>query len=147
MPYNLLNRDIERELLPMAEAFGMTVAAWSPLAHGILTRRSSDLTPQQHTAVSAVREVSAEIGATPAQVALAWTRSHSAAVHPILGASTAEQLTDNLGALDTTLSDEQLRRLEAATGFTPGFPGDFLAQTHAAVFGTATAGLARGSRR
>lgn len=147
VPYNLLKRDIERELLPMAESFGMTVAAWSPLAHGILTGRPSDLTLQQHAVVAAVREVADEIGATPAQVALAWTRSHSAAVHPILGASTAEQLADNLGALDATLSEEQVQRLEAAADFTLGFPSDFLTQAHPGAFGAARIGLDRGARR
>ncbi|MFJ2738922.1 aldo/keto reductase [Streptomyces sp. NPDC087440] len=146
VPYNLLKRDVERELLPMAEAFGMTVAAWSPLAHGILTGRPSDLTPQQHDVVAAVREVADEIGATPAQVALAWTRSRSAAVHPILGARTAEQLADNLGALDATLSGEQTRRLEAAADFTLGFPGDFLAQVHPGAFGAASIGRDRAAR-
>jgi len=147
VPYNLLKRDIERELLPMAESFGMTVAAWSPLAHGVLTGRPSDLTPRQHAVVAAVREVADEIGATPARVAIAWTRSHSAAVHPILGASTSEQLADNLGALDTTLSEEQVRRLEAAADFTLGFPGDFLTQAHPGAFGAAGIGPDRGARR
>lgn len=147
VPYNLLKRDIEREPLPMAESFEMTVAAWSPLAHGILTGRPSDLTPQQHAVVAAVREVADEIGATPAQVALAWTRSHSATVHPILGASTAEQLADNLGALDAALSEEQVRRLEAAADFALGFPNDFLTQAHPGAFGAASNGLDRGARR
>ncbi|GHH43195.1 aldo/keto reductase [Streptomyces candidus] len=94
-----------------------------------------------------MREVADEIGATPAQVALAWIRSRSAAAHPILGASSAEQLADNLGVLDTTLSGEQAQRLEAGADFTPGFPGDFLAQVHPGVFGAAVSGLDRGARR
>ncbi|MGX2996150.1 aldo/keto reductase [Streptomyces sp. JNUCC 64] len=144
VPYNLLNRDIERELLPMAESFGMTVAAWSPLAHGVLAGRSSGLTHRQRTVASAVRKVAAEVGATPAQVALAWIRSRSPVVHPVLGASTAGQLAENLGALGTTLSGKQKRRLEAATDFTPGFPGDFLARTRPAAFGAAAVDPPRG---
>ncbi|MFD1500803.1 aldo/keto reductase [Streptosporangium lutulentum] len=154
-PYSLLNRDIERELLPMAQAFGLTVAAWGPLAHGVLsgkfdpaagpresTRISArSLGAREHAVAQAVREVADEIGATPAQVAIAWTRARSRAVHPILGARTAKQLRDTLGALDLTLPDHAVRRLEAATDFTLGFPGDFLAQAGPAVFGESAARL------
>ena len=149
VPYNLLNRDIERELLPMAETFGLTVAAWGPLARGVLsgkfarpegpgtaTRISPDsLGEREHAVARAVREVAGEVGATPSQVAIAWTRSHSRAVHPILGVRTAEQLEDNLGALDVALHDDAVRRLDAVADFTLGFPGDFIAEASRAVFG------------
>ncbi|TDD59042.1 aldo/keto reductase [Kribbella antibiotica] len=123
VPYSLLQRDIERELLPMAEAFGMTVAAWAPLAHGRLTKPAAD-----DAVVSTVHEVAAELGATPAQVALAWTRTHSPAVHPLVGASSPEQLTDNLGALSLDLPPDAVQRLETATGFAIGFPQDFITE-------------------
>jgi aryl-alcohol dehydrogenase-like predicted oxidoreductase len=125
VPYNVIERDIERELLPMAEAFGMTVAAWSPLAHGALAGKPSD-DPRAEPAARAVREVADEIGATPAQVGIAWTRAKSRAVHPILGASRAGQLKENLGALDVTLPEEAVRRLDAAVEFDLGFPSDFI---------------------
>ncbi|MEV6160233.1 aldo/keto reductase [Nonomuraea sp. NPDC052129] len=154
-PYNLLNRDIERELLPMAEAFGLTVAAWGPLAHGVLSgkftrprgpQESTRIAPgslgaREHAAARAVQEVAGDVGATPAQVAIAWARARSRAVHPILGARTSEQLQDTLSALDLVLPDEALRRLEEATDFTLGFPGDFLAEAGQAVFGEASARL------
>ncbi|GAA1708732.1 aldo/keto reductase [Kribbella yunnanensis] len=123
VPYSLLQRDIERELLPMAEAFGMTVAAWAPLAHGRLTEPAAG-----DAVVTAVHETAAELAATPAQVALAWTRTHSRAVHPLVGASSPDQLTDNLGALELALPDDAVRRLEAATGFAIGFPQDFITE-------------------
>ncbi|HZJ07938.1 MAG TPA: aldo/keto reductase [Nocardioidaceae bacterium] len=155
VPYNLLNRDIERELLPMAETLGMTVAAWSPLAHGVLSGKftrpgappadarlaSESLGAREHGAARAVQEVADEVGATPAQVAIAWTRARSRAVHPILGASTAEQLEDNLGALDVPLPEDAVRRLEAAVEFTVGFPGDFIGDTSPWVFGEVSARL------
>ncbi|WP_329093599.1 aldo/keto reductase [Streptosporangium sp. NBC_01469] len=155
-PYNLLNRDIERELLPMAEAFGLTVAAWGPLAHGVLSGKftrpqgpqgSTRIAPgslgaHEHAAARAVQEVADDVGSTPAQVAIAWARARSRAVHPILGARTAEQLQDTLSALDLVLRDEALRSLEEATDFTLGFPGDFLAEAGPpAVFGEAFARL------
>jgi len=122
VPYNLLQRDIERELLPMAEAFGMTVAAWAPLAHGKLARPDSD----DHPVLAVVREVAKELSVTPAQVALAWTRAHSRAIHPLVGASSTEQLADNLAAIDLVLPAESVQRLESATAFQLGFPGDFI---------------------
>ncbi|MDG4786205.1 aldo/keto reductase [Micromonospora sp. WMMD1102] len=128
VPYNLLERDIERELLPMARAYGMTVATWSPLAHGLLAGRSDPPTARARAAVEAVREVAAELDATPAQVALAWTRAGSRNVHPIFGASSVRQVAENLGAVALTLPAEAVRRLATAVDFTAGFPTDFIAE-------------------
>ncbi|TCM45712.1 aldo/keto reductase [Kribbella sp. VKM Ac-2568] len=125
VPYSLLQRDIERELLPMAEAFGLTVAAWAPLAHGKLGRSADTaLDERERKVLAAVQEVARELGATPAQVALAWTRAHSRAVHPLAGASSPAQLADNLAALELELPGEAVGRLEAATEFELGFPRD-----------------------
>ncbi|WP_330232266.1 aldo/keto reductase [Nocardia sp. NBC_00508] len=134
VPYNLLQRDIERELLPMAEAFGMSVTTWAPLARGILagaTGRRTD--PTRHTereraAAAAVDTVAAELGVPPAHVALAWTRHRSPTVLPIVGVSNATQLTQNLGATGLTLPDDAVAALEAAVPFELGFPGDFIAE-------------------
>ncbi|GAA3167587.1 aldo/keto reductase [Planomonospora alba] len=155
VPYNLLRRDIERELLPMAEAFGMSVAAWGPLAGGVLSGKFTgpggaggatrvdpgSLTPRDHAVARAVREVAGELGATPAQVAIAWTRARSAAVHPIIGARDTAQLKENLGAAGLVLPGEAVRRLESAAEFALGFPGDFIAECEADpwVFGEAYA--------
>jgi aryl-alcohol dehydrogenase-like predicted oxidoreductase len=151
IPYNLLRRDVERELLPMAEAFGLSVAAWGPLAAGILsgkftrpggaevgTRVSPDnIGEHEHTVASAVQEVAAEIGATASQVAIAWTMARWRSVHPIIGARRLDQLVDNLGAVDCVLPDAAVTRLEASTGFVGGFPGDFIAETASWVYGDA----------
>jgi aryl-alcohol dehydrogenase-like predicted oxidoreductase len=139
VPYSLLQRDIERELLPMAEAFGMSVAAWAPLASGRLaggSRRAdpATLTPRDKAAADVVRTVADQLGATPAQVAIAWTRSRSAAVHPLVGVSSVQQLSENLGALDLVLPDEAVARLEAAVGFERGFPADFIAECEPSPF-------------
>ncbi|UUU25975.1 aldo/keto reductase [Streptomyces sp. DSM 40750] len=153
VPYSLLNRDIERELLPMAEAFGMSVAAWSPLQNGVLsgkytrpggvapgtaTRLSAEAIGERERAVAeAVQAAADELDATPAQVAIAWTMAHSPAVHPILGARRVEQLMDNLGAARLVLPEDMLARLEEATGFRLGFPGDFIDEASAWVYGSA----------
>jgi aryl-alcohol dehydrogenase-like predicted oxidoreductase len=151
MEYSLLQRDIERELLPMAESLGLGVLAWSPLGGGVLSgkytgspdrssaTRLDPSTVDEHARAVAtvVSEVAGELGATPSQVAIAWTMARSRAVHPMLGARRVEQLRDNLGALDVVLPAEALARLDAATGFTAGFPTDFIRDTSGWVFGAA----------
>jgi aryl-alcohol dehydrogenase-like predicted oxidoreductase len=151
VPYSLLQRDIERELLPMAEALGLGVTAWSPLAGGVLSGKytrpggpaagtrltAESLSSRDHAVARVVQDVADDVGATPSQVAIAWTMSRSRAVHPIIGARRVDQLRDNLAAIDLTLSPEIVARLEQATDFSLGFPGDFITQTSPWVFGSA----------
>lgn len=145
VPYNLLQRDIERELLPMAEAFGISVTAWAPMAQGRLAGaagRRADPTAfgaVERAAATAVAEVAGELGVTPAQVAIAWTRHRSRAVLPIIGVSSAEQLRANLAAAEVMLSAGAVATLEAAAPFEPGFPAGFVAQcdTSPQVYGAA----------
>jgi len=149
VPYSLINRDAERELLPMAEACGLTVTAWSPLGGGVLSGKYSAGPPAETTRLSrdtisdrdlgvarVVQEGADELGVTPAQVALAWTRQRNS-VLPIIGARTVDQLRDNLGCTAVTLPPQLVTRLEAATGFSLGFPADFITQTRPWVLGTA----------
>jgi diketogulonate reductase-like aldo/keto reductase len=68
-----------------------------------------------------------EIGATPAQVALSWVRQQPGTLIPLVGARTVEQLQDNLGCLDVTLTDEQIATLNASSQIDLGFPHSFLA--------------------
>jgi len=154
-PYNLLKRDIERELLPMAEAFGMSVAIWAPLAEGVLSGKFTrpggaesgtrvapeSVSARDHAAARAVLGVADELGVTASQVAIAWIRARSGAIHPIIGARTVGQIEDNLGAIDVELPGETVERLEAAVEFDVGFTADFIAETSAVVFGEASARL------
>jgi aryl-alcohol dehydrogenase-like predicted oxidoreductase len=147
MPYNVIDRDIERELLPMAESLGLAVTAWSPLAGGILSGKYTDrsdgsgrhdpakIDDRQHAAAKAVQKVADEIGATPSQVAIAWTTARSKAIVPIIGARSLAQFQDNLGAIDVTLTPEQVDALAAATDFKLGFPHDFVNGIAPWVFG------------
>ncbi|WAZ25050.1 aldo/keto reductase [Streptomyces cinnabarinus] len=153
VPYSLLNRDVERELLPMAEALGLSVAAWSPLQGGILSGKytrpggvgggeparldAGAVGEREHAVARAVGSVADELGVSPAQVALAWTMTRSAAVHPIVGARRAGQLADNLGAAGLTLPAELMTRLEEPTGFRLGFPAEFIDATSKWVYGAA----------
>jgi aryl-alcohol dehydrogenase-like predicted oxidoreductase len=142
--YNLIERTVERELIPMAKALKIGVTAWSPLANGVLTgkyhghgssepgRMSYDmmkgfLPEQQRTdrIVTAVKTVSDQIGRSMAQVALAWLRYRSVPVFPIIGARKLSQLQDNLASFDLILSADQLQMLDEASRIDIGFPYDF----------------------
>jgi aryl-alcohol dehydrogenase-like predicted oxidoreductase len=149
--YSLLSRDAERDLIPAAEALGMSVAAWSPLGGGVLSGKytclggtqdsarlpAASITERQHAIARAVRSVADELGASASQVALAWTMTRSRAVHPILGVRRLDQLQDNLQALSIQLPPQSVAQLEAATSFEIGFPHDFITGMHTFVFGEA----------
>jgi aryl-alcohol dehydrogenase-like predicted oxidoreductase len=151
-PYSLLQRDIERELLPMAEAFGMSVTTWSPLAGGILSGKftrpdgaepgtridPASITDQQREVTAILQSVADDLGATPSQLAIAWTRTRSPAIHPIIGARRLDQLLDNLGAADIELPADAAARLDAATELDLGFPATFIRETSPWVFGAAS---------
>jgi aryl-alcohol dehydrogenase-like predicted oxidoreductase len=141
LPYSLGSRDPERELLPMAAGLGLAVTAWGILGGGVLTgkyaggssgpRRYGDHKPGEARlrVATAVATVANGIGATPAQVAIAWLLGRRPAVNlvPLLGARTAAQLDENLGALDLELDTGALARLEQASAIPLGFPSEFLA--------------------
>jgi aryl-alcohol dehydrogenase-like predicted oxidoreductase len=146
--YNLAQRDIERELLPMADALGLSVAAWSPLAAGLLSGKFNrgeaakdarlagrEITERESQIAGVVQDVAAELGASPSQVAVAWTRAHRKHIHPLLGARTLEQLADNLAAVELVLPEAALVRLDEASAIDAGFPYDFLDGSTDFVFG------------
>jgi aryl-alcohol dehydrogenase-like predicted oxidoreductase len=143
--YSLIERTVERELVPMAEQMGLSVLAWGTLGGGLLTgkyqrdgtlpageqgrlKRGDRRLDSRNLAIAeAVREVADELGVAPSQVAISWLR-HRTPVIPILGARTADQLETALGALDVTVSEDQLVRLDAVSDVPLGFPHDFLAR-------------------
>jgi aryl-alcohol dehydrogenase-like predicted oxidoreductase len=95
------------------------------------------LSQHQHAVAATVQEVAGDLGATPAQVAIAWTRARSRAVHPIIGARRLDQLLDNLGAADLELPAEAVTRLDSITELDLGFPAAFIRDTSPWVFGEA----------
>lgn len=148
--YSLIERTPERDLIPMAREMGLGVTLWSPLGSGVLTGKYSraDLGEQavgspegtrknvalangalneRNLAIAdVVKEVAAQLGKTPAQVALAWTLQNPGVTAPIIGARTPEQLENNLGALEVEFDAEHLARLDQASAVSLGFPHDFL---------------------
>jgi Predicted oxidoreductases (related to aryl-alcohol dehydrogenases) len=149
--YNLVERTAERELIPMAHEMGLGITGWAPLKSGLLTGkyevtdgRSVDeyLTPRsrreilrangmftQRSAaiVNVVRSIAEEIGKTPSQIALAWVLLNRT-ITPILGVRTAEQLDDNLGALEVTLTEGHRARLGEVSAIELGCPHDQVAR-------------------
>jgi aryl-alcohol dehydrogenase-like predicted oxidoreductase len=143
--YNLAERTSEQELLPMAQALDLGVAAWSPLAAGLLsgkyTRKGprtetrfddanwqavADTAAPEHAVAHVVDAVADELGRPSAQVALAWLRQRPGVVIPIIGARRPDQMASNLAGLDLTLEPEHVRRLDEASAPTLGFPQGFL---------------------
>ncbi|TCP48487.1 aryl-alcohol dehydrogenase-like predicted oxidoreductase [Tamaricihabitans halophyticus] len=142
VPYSLVNRDIERDIVPLAEHLGLSIAAWGVLDHGGLTgsSRVAEPTERQRRVVAALREVAGELGASPGQVAIAWTMARSAVVHPIVGFRHADRVPDSLAAVELRLPAETVITLEAAAPFEPGPYADFLTESAASpfVFGNST---------
>jgi len=138
--YSLVQREVERELIPMARGLGLGVLAWGPLGAGVLSgkyassgpaagdRRLTDVDPARLAVAREVAAVAAELGLSPAVVALAWLRAQGGII-PILGARTAQQLGDNLTFLDVELPAAALARLDQISRVHRGFPHDFLAGT------------------
>jgi aryl-alcohol dehydrogenase-like predicted oxidoreductase len=126
--YNLLNREEEREMLPLCADAGVAVIPWSPLARGKLTRDWDATTERSatdefgrtlyghdagdRTIVEAVASIAAERGVPRAQVALAWVSRNPVVTAPIVGARKTDHLTDAIESLDITLTDDEVARLE-----------------------------------
>ncbi|MFQ5512323.1 MAG: aldo/keto reductase [Candidatus Krumholzibacteriia bacterium] len=148
-PYHLLDRRAERELLPMAITYGLAVLPWSPLAGGMLTgkyrrgeaapdgarfRRKNDkdlnFSDAAMDVVDLVCEMAKEKECTPGQLALAWCAGQDGVTCPIIGPRTLEQLEDNLGAGDVTLTDDDRLRIDAVAA-----PGRAIVPYYFADFG------------
>jgi aryl-alcohol dehydrogenase-like predicted oxidoreductase len=141
-PYNLLDRRIERELIPAAQAYGIGLIPWSPLAGGFLTGkykpkgdqpagRFSDRShvraaplldnPRAFETVQKLSGIAAEKSVSVAQLALAWTVQQPGITSTIIGPGTREHLADNLASLELRFSREDLARIDAVSP-----PGDVI---------------------
>src|SRR6266540_2981613 len=106
--YNLVYREEEREMIPLCLDQGVGVIPWSPLARGLLTG-SKERGGRRNT----VRAVAGERGLPPAQVALAWLLGRPGVTAPIVGATRLAHLEDAVAAVEVTLGEEEVARLEA----------------------------------
>src|ERR687898_149053 len=134
-PYHLLDRRIERELVPFAQTYGVALIPWSPLAGGFLTGKYSrdesqspgdsrygiqprrmgrnHFTDESFDVLETVQAIAGEKGCTPGQIALTWCKDKPGITSPIIGPRTMEQLEDNLGAVDVSLDENDHERLDA----------------------------------
>jgi aryl-alcohol dehydrogenase-like predicted oxidoreductase len=142
MEYSLLQRGIEREVIPACDDLGIGVLPWSPLGRGVLTgkyrydrpedsRASSPhferfvlpyLQPRCSAIVESLVTAASGLGITPAEAALAWVRDRPGVTAPIVGARTTEQLTTALGIEDLTLPPEIAQALDDVTANAYGYP-------------------------
>lgn len=144
--YSLIERTVERELMPMAKALDLAVTPWGIVGGGVLTgkyhtaadpaappdstRAANNATRVNARNLEIAREVAAiaqEIGRTSSQVALNWVRQSPGLIIPIVGARTVQQAKDNLACLEFTLDDAHMARLNEVSAISLGFPHDFLA--------------------
>lgn len=145
MYYSLLGRDIEHDLVPMLQRYGLGLTVWSPLAFGFLggayTREdlakpdnrfsSFDMLRFDRDKAFALLDVMRRIadgqGCSVAQVALAWVLGRPGVSSVLLGATKLVQLDDNLGAANLRLSEQDISELNAMTAQPPNYPGAWVA--------------------
>jgi aryl-alcohol dehydrogenase-like predicted oxidoreductase len=148
--YSLVERTSEADMLPMAWHHGITPTAWSPLAGGALSGKYSradvqdenlgkdganrgamlkamgQLNDRNLAIVDVVKQIATEVNRTPSQVSLNWLVQQPGRPIPIVGARKVAHLEDNIGALDFTLSMEQIDRLNQVSSFDLPFPHRFI---------------------
>jgi len=150
-PYNLLDRRIERELLPFCAKYGFGVIPWSPLAGGMLTgkyrkgedspegsryqngkfRSGKEVSDATWTVVEGIRQIAEEKGVAMDAFALAWVAAANVITSPIIGPKTMEQLEDNLKALDVKITADDKKRVDELIP-----PGTHVAEYYQADFGS-----------
>jgi aryl-alcohol dehydrogenase-like predicted oxidoreductase len=151
-PYNILDRRVERELIPMARTYGYAIIPWSPIAGGLLTGKYTRQNPNPPEArysntvdnprlgerktdaiwdvIDGLAPMARSRGCTMAQFALAWVGRQPGVTSPIIGPRTMEQLVDNLGAVNVRFTDEDRIAIDRLVP-----PGDAVSPFYEADFG------------
>jgi aryl-alcohol dehydrogenase-like predicted oxidoreductase len=140
--HSLIERTVERELLPMAESLGLTVTPWAPIGGGVLTgkytrgaqpddtmRAGGNQRRLDERNLAIAREVDAvadALGKSSTQVAINWVRQRGDNLVPIIGARKLSQVQDSLGCLSFSLSEADMERLDRVSRVSLGFPREFL---------------------
>lgn len=147
--YSLIERTVERELIPMAKTLDLAVTPWAPLGGGVLTGKYTKgrtidavadskrapnnrmrLTERNLNISINVGTIAREIGCAPSHVAINWLRKQDGVIIPIVGARTEAQMKENLRSLEFDLTDKQMRELDEASRIELGFPHHFLQHDH-----------------
>jgi aryl-alcohol dehydrogenase-like predicted oxidoreductase len=146
--WNVMARDFEREIIPMARHFGMALAPWDVIGGGKFQSKKqieerkkageglrsmmgqSEQSAQQAKVSAALEKVAGEHGIESlSTIALAYVIQKTPNVFPIIGGRKVEHLHDNIKALSIKLSDEQIQYLESQTEFDVGFPSTFVGES------------------
>ena len=141
LEYSLIERNIEREHVPLSQELGIAICPWSPLGGGFLTgkyKREGDtgtgdgrltkgspfnkFTGANWRILGVLLDVAKQLGKTPAQVALQWAVTQPGITSTIIGASSLAQLNDNLGSLEFTIPVELRQKLDDASALEPAHP-------------------------
>lgn len=138
--YSLAGRDIEREIVPLAQDQNLGIMPWSPLAGGFLSgkytrdiektgnsrRDTFDFPPidkeKTYDIVDVITEIGQQYNASPSQIALAWVRQQPGITSTIIGAKNIEQLNDNIKSIEIELSTAHLERINAISTLTKEYP-------------------------
>ena len=151
-PYHLLDRRVERELIPMAQTYGIAIIPWSPLAGGFLTGKytrgesrpegtrfdpenksewaESHFTDSAFDALELIQAIAEEKNCSISQLALAWCAQQPGITSPIIGPRTMDQLNDNLGASSVKINEDDRKKIDALIQ-----PGRAIAPYYQADFG------------
>ncbi len=137
--YSLIDRTVERELLPMAKALDLAVTPWGCVGSGILSGKYNadpnaagraamrgQISDQSLAIAQEVVNLAQELDHSATQVALNWVRQGEGVIIPLVGARNADQLKDNLGCLEFELTEKQMSRLDEISQIELGFPHDML---------------------
>lgn len=138
--YSLVGRDIEREIVPLAQDQNLGIMPWSPLAGGFLSgkytrdiektgnsrRDTFDFPPidkeKTYDIVDVITEIGQQYNASPSQIALTWVRQQPGITSTIIGAKNIEQLNDNIKSIEIELSTAHLERINAISTLTKEYP-------------------------
>jgi len=135
--YSLVQRTVERELIPMAQHYNMTVLPWAPLAGGALSGKylrgekgriketSNRLNERSTNIAREVVAIANELDVDASNVALKWLMQQPVSCIPIVGATKPAQVAENLKCVKITLSPEHMKRLDNVSAYEPGFPAAF----------------------
>jgi aryl-alcohol dehydrogenase-like predicted oxidoreductase len=139
--YTIAGRDLEREIVPLAQDQQLAILPWSPLAGGLLSgkysrneqapegarRASFDFPPvdkdRAFKVIDAMRPIAKSHGVSVARIAIAWLLHKPPVTSVIIGAKTPEQLQDNLAAVDVKLTQEEMATLDKVSALPPEYPG------------------------
>jgi len=142
--YSLVERTVERELLPMARALDLAVTPWGVVGSGVLTgkykkcggkfqatdserAKTRDNIPDiEFKIADIVKEIAQQRGVSSAQIAINWVRQQKGVIIPLLGARTEAQIKDNLKCLDFALNEDELKKLDEVSRVDLGFPSQFV---------------------